>query len=427
MANFKYVGTPAQFDVSGNASQDLVSQSYVNFLLSQNLTGAAVSNQIATLLAPYSLATTTADLMSGLATPAWIQNQMANYVAANTINKANGPIPLDPITLQVPKGQIAVPSGSQLQQFPSPFWSPASYNSGVVSATHTPVQLYTVAIADPTYPYYLVCSGSQDCQVAADNGTFPVITVRQGSPTSTNIVGIGYGVAESYTGATPGGQQAQATFSTASTTISGTSWNSVGTLTPTGTSGWYVPPGTTANYLGAPTLSSMPATITAVMNYTHALAGLFTLPLGEIGTYWGTVNTHGRIVDQQGNQYASGESSYTGTTPGGGTVSFSWTGTVTAGQQFALQGIESGVGNGVLGQGPGNYGYWTGGSITITPPQVAMQSTATIISTPFDNQTPITGPTTLYVMINSSDTTNATAVSASAFDPGLWVMPVPAS
>lgn len=424
MANFKYVGTPAQFDVSGNASQDLVSQSYVNFLLSQNLTGAAVSNQIATLLAPYSLATTTADLMSGLASPAWIQNQMANYVAANTINKVTngvgGPIPLDPVTLQVPKGQINQPSA---QVYPSPFWSPASYNSGVVSATHTPVQLYPVAIADPGYPYYLVCSGSQDCQVAADNGTFPVITVRQGSPTSTNIVGIGYGVAESYTGATPGGQQAQATF-TGGAGI-GPGWGGVGALTPTVTPGWDST--LVGGYLEAPTTSSMPATITASMSFANAFAGLFLY----VSLYYGIAYTTGRIIDQQGNVYPAMSGSATvadgAGTPAGGTINFSWTGTISAGQLFTLQGYESGIGGGVLGQGVGHYGYWTGGSITITPPQVAMQSTATIISTPFDDQTPITGPTTLYVMINSSDTTNATAVSASAFDPGLWIMPVPAT
>ncbi len=199
MCTLKYVGTPAQWDIQTGHQNDIVDQSYVNLLLATNLTTPVVAAEIAADLVPYATTGYATTAMANLATPAYTQAQVATYVPVTEIDTANGPVGLD-ASGKIPQGLI---DAGSTQQWPSPFWSPAAYQGTLVTATTTPVQLYTVAIPYPGYTYVLVCFGLVDASVAADNGTFPEVLVRSGAPSNILTGTVGYDAMTSITGRPP--------------------------------------------------------------------------------------------------------------------------------------------------------------------------------------------------------------------------------
>jgi hypothetical protein len=365
-----------------------------------------VTNQINTQLAGFATQTQANSLLSGLATPAWIQSQEANYIPATQIELANGPVALSSVTNQVAPGLI---NATTTQTWPHPFWSPANYNAATVTATTTPQQLYPLAIADPGYPYVVFCTGMVDTTVSADNGTYAQVLVNVGSATGPTIAQ-GNGNAESYTGPGPGDLTAQAFLSGGSGQPGG--WSTIPSWTAFNGTGFTST--VISDYLQVPT--TMTATLVASVNFAGANGGLQS---GFGGIYNPVPQSQIRIINSAGTVIA-----YGGVVGGNsGTCTVSWTGSLVAGQLYTIQGDQWGIGGGFFGNGAGNYGAWQSGTFTINPSVVQMSSMANIIPVPFAAQTPITGPTTLYVMLASSN--NSTAVSASTFDPGLWVMPLP--
>lgn len=209
MSTLKYVGTPAKWDAQPQRGQDLVDQDYINQLLSTNLTAPAVTAEIAADLVPYATTGYAATAMTNLATPAYLQAQADNYVAITEIDTASGPVGLNAIG-QVPLGLV---NAGSTQTWPSPFWSPGTYQATPVTATTTPVQLFTTAMPYPGYTYVLACFGSIDASVAADDGTFPEVLVRAGAPSTTFTGTVSYDHTGAGYSAAPGSSSATGSWS----------------------------------------------------------------------------------------------------------------------------------------------------------------------------------------------------------------------
>jgi hypothetical protein len=132
----------------------------------------------------------------------------------------------------------------------------------------------------------------------------------------------------------------------------------------------------------------------------------------------GVIGTSIRIVDSAGTVIATGAT----VTGNSGTATVTWTGTVRAGALYTVQGYNS-LNAGFFGYGAGTTGTWGSGTFTLTSTQIPTTATVPVIPVPFEDQTPLTGPTTLYVMLASSDST--TQVSAGNDNPSMWIMPIP--
>lgn len=386
MPPLRLAGVPASWDVQASHNNDVVSLRDINILLAQNMSMSAATAQINADLVSYATQSWATSQMAGLATPSWTQSQVANYVPVTTVNQANGPVGLSSTTGRISQ---AVINAASSQQWPSPFWSPASYQTTSVTATSTPSLLYTEAIAYPGYTYVLFCEGMVDTQVSADNGTIPIVVVRVGSATGP-IIALGYGCAESYAGPIPGTIASQAFVNQSTPTTPG--FSVISGWLPQNTGGYTTT--MVGNYLQVPETTT--ATLSASLTFSGASAA---------------TSTQLRIVDNLNNVIATGTANVAATT---GTCTVSWTGGVTAGKLYGLQGMET--------ISSGSQASWTGGTFTFIPPQVSNTGMANIAPVPFEYQTSLTGPVTLYVMLQSS---TGTPVTASTLFPALWTMPIP--
>lgn len=399
MATLKYVGTPSRWDIQAGSGKDVTTLGDLNQLLSLNMTMPQATTQINTALQPYAAGSYATTAMTGLATPAFLNTQVTNYVPVTTVNQANAPAGLGSASGQVSTSQIAATS---TQKWPSPFWSPSSYQLAgqvwPITATTDPVNLYTVAIPYPGYTYTVACFGLMDCQVAAD-GAYPQILVRQGSTTGPIVAG-GYGLAESYLGPVPGSSASQA-FLGSGTAVTNT-WAAVPGWTATNNGGFTTT--MLGNFLSVP--NTTVATLSASLVFAGAVAGGGLQP----------PSTSIRIVNNSGTVIATGVA----ITGASGTCTASFTGQFTSGQLYTVQAQELNITGGF---GSGSFATFSSGTLTLNPSQASNTAMVTVTPAPFQSQTPQTGPTTLYVMLASSDST--TQVSASTFDPGMWVSPIP--
>jgi hypothetical protein len=401
MATLKYVGTPAAWDSSAESSYDLVDVSYINGLLAQNMTMSAAQTQYTALLSGYATASWATSQMSGLATPAYAATQVANYQNAITIGQANGPVPLVYGTGQINPGQINIAS---TQTFPTPFWSPANYLSGntSVGVGNSPVSLFTCAIPAMAYsPYVLACFGSIDT-ISTNTAGQPIITVVDS--TNSQTIAQGYGIPTDYLGPAPGETQSQAILTTTSVqtdsyvTLTGWSANDTEGFTTT----------MVGNYMEIPNNGT--GTVTASVTFSGASGGDFGVA---------SVSTTIQLVNQAGTVLATG----TAVSGESGTATVTYTGTFSVGQFVGVQGEQTGPGNTLFGLGAGTYGSWTGGTLSYAPPSIQNTGPATIMPIAFDNQTPLTGATTLTVYLGTVG--EAGAAQATTLEPGLWVCPIP--
>jgi hypothetical protein len=401
MATLKLVGTPAQWDVQAESQYDPATLSFLNLILSQNMTMPQVTALIAADLSSYAtlvyqnnaIAGTAGPNTSQLATPAWTNTQVANHVPSNTVGQVNGPVGLGSASSPTP-GQVSpgLINAVSTQQWPSPFWSPASYQAAAVTASTTPAQLYTASMPYPGYTYTLACFGMIDTSVAADDGTIPEVLVRVGSITG-QIIAFGYGCGEYYLGPTPGDTSSQAFINSAFTTTG--SWATISNWIAQNTGGYSSV--MVGNYLQVP--DTMTATVSASVVFSGAVASSKK-----------TVSTSIQLVNNAGTIIATG-AAVTGVS---GTCTVSWSSGVTFGQLYGIQVAETGA---------STFAQISSGTFTITSSTVGNVGPANIIPVPFEDQTPLTAAATLYVMLQSSN--SSTAVTASTFDPGLWICPIP--
>ena len=196
MATLKDVGKSVASDTGNpNQSLDLTDLDYLTTLLAGNMSQGAVTTRINSNFSAYATNTFAATALAGLASQSYVQTQDAAYVPLTSIGQPNGPVPLDTLG-KVSAGLISAPS---TQQFPTPLYSPSGYPT-TNTTTDSPLQLFTIAQPYPGYNYRLLVTGLMDSQVPlTDSPTcFPEVLIYEGSPTGP-IIAFGYGIGQSYT------------------------------------------------------------------------------------------------------------------------------------------------------------------------------------------------------------------------------------
>ena len=495
MSTLKYVGKTVQSDitlipyalpitlgggVTPNAGFDLVDEDYISTLIAGNLSQGTVDSLVSAALSPYATVTYANNAMSTLATPAYVISTDANYVPLSTIGQPSGPIALD-AGGKVPVGLITT---SNTQRWPAPFWTPAAYASGPLSATSTATQLFTHSQPDPGFTYKLFCTGMIDTSVSLDNGEYPQVLIRQGSTTGP-IVASGSGVAESY----PWGQFTFSTVTDAST-LNPAVWAQ---NTPAaGATPINCYPTRPEVYMSAGVNSGVIDTQRArcldpISGTTIGDNQVVTMTIGRTApvlrndtSYYSSITLSSNDIyvrmDGTGASYVrckldGVQASLFYKISGGAEVQIGtkvtcpiaandvyvlYCGTVSSSLQFLLykngsllhtwndSGGASAIGAGNRGWGFGmglGRGYYAAAglwyeanpayvlSLVITDPANAATQNGsnsgmvTIIPTPIAAQSPLTGSTTLYAMLSSSG--SSATVNSSTFQQSLWVMPVP--
>lgn len=430
MATLKYVGKRIQDDGSNpNRASDLVHKSYLDTLTAGNMIQGDVDTRITSNMSGYATNTYVSSAVSSLATPTYLATQAGNYILNSQVGIANGPIRLGPGG-RISPGQI---SAASTQRWPTPFWTPASYNAAPITATTTPVTIYTASVPNPGFTYKLLVHGTVDAKVSLDNGEYPQIIIRQGSTTG-QIVASGNGLGQHYAVGIPQSYTTAGAYAytipTAATVIDGILLGGGGG----GQNGYLVPywfsyinvngaagapgafktftwtrgtdiPWTTTQITG--TVGAGGATAAAGSATTATATGVPTQTAAggaaSAGASWAAAAVGS--VSYQGGTYTGGAAGTAlgaaGNAPGGGGNGSSSGATAGAGAAGAVWfSARFGTTN-----DPDNYG------------------TVTVVPT-YATQTPINGATTLYVMMKSSG--SSATVTASPSLPSLWFTPVPA-
>jgi len=396
----RYVGPKAQYDTTTGNTKDLSDIGYLNWLISKNMLMAAAQSRVTTDLAPYAAKSYADTAMSGLATSSWLLSQIGNYIHHSSISAADGPVGLSASGL-VPKGLI---NAASTQEWPLPYYSPSTYNSGNVAATTVENEIYSATtVTDPGFPYTLMVFGQVDTLSQAD-GVAAKSNIRVGTTTG-RIIATGVGVFEDYVGPVPGDTYSLISYVGNQTQTNGAWGTFVGWVPDNSPPFFTVMEG---GYLQAQqTMDS--ATLFAAASYSGIHAGFEGFPQSYI-----------RIIDNLGNVYAQSNAGWNNS----GSVTIPWTGPITAGQLFAVQGLVNGLSAGLFGFDKGKPGKWSPGAyLEIIPPQVSMLSMAPISPTPAAFSTPLTGDTTVHTMVASSN--SASEVVALTTAPGLWILPIP--
>lgn len=181
-----YVGAPAV------ASTDIATKGYVAALLSQNLEQPAIDTLITAGFSAYATKEYVDERDALNATKAYVDTADDTRVRLTDVGDEGGPVPLDE------NGWVdsALVDIASTQRWPTEAHSPSSYHGSPVTAGDVESTLYTTTVADPGYPYNLLLFGTVDVSATADDN-YPTVVVRAGTSTGT-LVGVGYGIGESY-------------------------------------------------------------------------------------------------------------------------------------------------------------------------------------------------------------------------------------
>lgn len=478
MARLKYVGKTVVSDTANpKQSLDLANQDYIDSLLAANMSQSAVTSRITANLSGYATQSFANSSMTSLVTPAQVRAADANFVPTTAVGQPLGPVALSSL------GQISpsLISATSTQQWPTPLYTPTAYQN-VSVVTDSPLQLFTQAQPYPGYPYVLQITGIMDAQVPlTDNPTvFPQILVREGSPTGT-ILAFGYGIGESYTwGNPPLGVQSTLQLGV------GTEWAQYYGGTPgfgtyctenAGIAGWRQTGGdtyaicrcrcldpvfstTTTSYQQVSTTIGSPANDNGNSN---AATDIY-VRMDDTGTYyvrcaigastaWLNYSLGGTEVaigspatglgQQVGDVFTLNAGNFTTKTLRQFQLFRTRAGTTTLMGTWNDTNNASALGNAYQGWGFGgttNFSttfffstQWFPAPVTgvslVDPANPAggiNSGEVVILPTSLAGQTTKTGPTTLYVMLQSSDLSGAIKeVQVSPSQPGLAVVPIP--
>lgn len=431
MATLAYVGATQA------AARDLVSLAYVNSLLAQNLSQSTVDTMINTAYSGVYVTKAYVDTQDALnATKTFIDAGDATRLKLSAVGTNNSAAPL------LANGRIAPAriSAASTQRWPKAFYTPAGYNTAIVTAGGTETQLYpAVSVPDPGYVYKLFVSGLQDVYSNVD-GEYAVIRVRVGSMTGPVIAGA-YGLGESY----PGGTITQFT-TVGSATYTIPSWTGALDVICIGGGGGGE---AGSSFFGIPRTGG-----------GGAPGAWASDTLVKGGNLPGTTNTISVVVGAGGGNVSPGQATtatatgYGTLSAGGGAASVSNDGSNGQGvidllfdgityhggaHQTTINNPSGGVnsiGNVPGGGGPGGAGSVLGGDpggagatgqvwIFAYPIPNLPSASATIIPNPMNAQAAITGATSLYVTIQRAGGTTSTQ-SASTVNPKLFIVPFPA-
>jgi hypothetical protein len=410
-----YVGTGPSDD------KDIVIRGYVQSLMDLNIAQSTVDAMISTGLTGF-VTKAYVDTQDGLnATKTYIDAGDATRLKLSQVNVASGAAGLD-ISGRINSARLAVTS---TQRWPKPFISPAAYNLSTVTTSTTETEVYPVAIADPGFTYKLLVMGVANVFTDTD-GQWPVVRVRQGS-LSGQIIAQGNGLGEVYH---PGIIQTYtAAGSYVYTVPNGAGWTNMDIVCLGGGGcgnafgGGGGNPGVfaTASLLYGTTLPGGTTTLNAVV--------------GAGGVYGVTNNGSASVVSGAGITTISGAGGTYGQITGG--VGGSPGQIVLSGAVYAGGLQQTVVGTSQPGNPPGGGGAnnsgGTGGGLG-APGEIWLVSynktisaggSASVLPTPMNFQTSLTGATTLYVTL-SRRSTAASSVSATTVRPSLYVVPIPA-
>jgi hypothetical protein len=432
MATLSYMGA------TQTAANDLVDEQYAQSLSALDLPQATVNSLLTTGFAPY-VTQSYVNTQSALnATPAYVNAGDATRLHISQIGANSGIAGLN-LNGRVDISRIAL---SSTQRFPKPFTSPSAYNAAAVSTSgSTEVQLYTVSVADPMFngvansPYKLLVNGLVDAATNTD-GEYAIIRVRQGSSTG-QLVATGAGLGELYIAGVP------TQFSGAGTYVyTIPTWASVVDAIALGGGGgggasffitadggspgaWgtqtYTRGSSTSGTVFGPSTPTINASVGAggTLGTTNFLAG--SGGSSQVSASGLTTLTAGGGAGHGESSSASGGGPSTETYDGQVYVGGAVQNTAGTGGNAPGGGGASGASGGTNDGGPGADGaVWFFAKPALWTPSGPVN----IIPTAFNAQTAITGATTLYVMMIRSGT--ASIQTASTFDPGLHVVPIPA-
>ena len=190
MATWQYVGPPP------SAATDLVDVGYINSqIAATNVQQSAIDQTIANGLAPYCNKSYVDQQNLLNATKAYVDAGDATRLHVSQLGADNGIAPLDAYG-RVDKSRV--PLGST-QRWPAPYYSPASYPTGVITLGSSETSLYTYTQPDPGFVYKLMVMGLMEGRTVTD-GTPVQGIIRLGSATGT-MIATGYSTSESYPGA----------------------------------------------------------------------------------------------------------------------------------------------------------------------------------------------------------------------------------
>jgi hypothetical protein len=422
------------------ANNDLVNQGYAQSLSAANLAQSVVDGLLTTGFAPYVTQAYVNTQAAANATKAYVDSGDASRLHISQVGVNSGAVGLT-VAGKVDVSRVPLTS---TQRYPKPFISPAAYNTGVVTAAGTEVQLYPITVADPMFngvagvPYKVLVHGLVEASTNTD-GEYAIVRVRQGSTTGP-VVAIGAGLGELYTAGIPTQYTGAGTYVYQIPT-----WAQTVDAIPLGAGGgghgsFFISSygGSAGSWAtqtysrGSSTTGTIFGPALSTLNITVGAGGLAGAAGGGNGGNGGpsqvsapgltTITAAGGTGG--GGYIASGSS-------GAGVVTQSYDGQLYPGG--AAQNTGSTGGNAPGGGGSsGTAGLSAAGGagadgavwLFAKPGISTPGGPVTIMPTAFNAQTAITGATTLYVMIVRSGTTSTQ--SATAFNPGLHVIPIPA-
>lgn len=410
---WKYVG-PAP----SNAA-DLVDLAYVQSVIAAtNVTQSQVDQVINNGLSGFGDKSYVDQQNALNATPAQVDSGDATRLHVSQLGAVSGVAPLNAYG-RVDRSRT--PLGST-QRWPAPYYSPSAYQSSIVTLGSTETALYTYSQPDPGFAYRLLVQGLLEGRTVTD-GTPIQARVRLGSATGPMIAN-GYSTSEAYVGgvlysfSTPGNFVFPIPSFAASLdfVLLGSGGG--------GSSGSVFGPGG-GGLAGAITTGS-------VVVGSAGLPSNVTQINGVIGT--GGLGDPGGVNTHAGAAGTATTLTYSATTlsaaaGAGGSQLYAVPGVPAAtysynGYTYTTTGYGSG-GEGGAAAGtalPGVQGQ--GGAVWIIVHPLGGDSNYSgipIIPNALTTQSVLTGPQTLYV--NFAGPQNSLITT---FDPGLWIMPLPA-
>ena len=402
---------------------ELSTRGYVQNLLAGGLSQTVVNGQVVTRLSEYATKTYVDSRDGTLADSAFIDAADKTRLAKTALNTPGQPFTLD-ANGQVPVSKIK----AALQQYPTTTAVGASPAS-VRITTSSEVNLFSVSVPDPGYPYKLLVTGSVHAGVSTDDFSYPQVSVYRLDGVT---VARGYGIAESYQAPqldSVGSRMLVRPF-TPSQYPNTTVFPRQNTIDQTRpplvyTTDWLDVSATEVNnavystslvggsYLEAQA-SMNNVTLSAVMQFSF----------GEVPTPSGSLIAEMRIFSPQKGTLAATRSSGT---VGAGTLTATANNVrVTKGDYFTIQVKQTVTASWDLF--PGAYASWAPGgtnSLTLTPAVAPGLGTGPVSLLPISltNQSTITGPTSLLVWLQSSGGQPVTAYTSPT--PRLLAIPIP--
>lgn len=418
------------------APSRVATRGYIQNLLAGNLTQNQVTSQITTRLSGYATKTYVDAQDARLADSAFIDAGDATRLAKANLNRPGYPFTLDS-NGKVPTSKVKL---TAMQKYPNT----AVAAAGGSASTTNDVALMTLSVPDPGFRYKLLVTGTMSGSVATDNGARPQVTVYRGDDYA---VAQGYGAGESYQTPTVGSVSSKMYVSSPFAPApypNGiiTHRPELGNSSVSYNSDWQNLSWIAVNddaFQTAISGSMMQAqvnmsnvSLSAFVSYANGRLPSDGIPADNVGR----LTAEMRIYSSRSGVVAYTSSN--GRTVTGTLSSYVGGLTVYKGDMFTIQVRQSmycpwgDVPDAFGSNNRGTYATWApsgsgvSNALTLTPGLApgASGSEISILPMSFTSQPPMTGPTTLYVRLQSPGGMPVSVLSAPS--PRIMAIPIPA-